>query len=57
MLVEEEVDGLSGFEKLDFVAPVCLLMGNLTMVAALSAQTLEAENGWSGESFPLSLLF
>ena len=56
MLVEEEVEGLSAFEKLDFVAPVRLLMGNLTMEAALSAQTLEAENGWNGESFLLSLL-
>ena len=51
------MEGLSAFEKLDFVAPVRLLMGNLTMEAALSAQTLEAENGWNGESFPLSLLF
>ena len=51
------MEGLSAFEKLDFVAPVRLLMGNLTMEAVLSAQTLEAENGWNGESFPLSLLF
>ena len=51
------MEGLSAFEKLDFVAPVRLLMGNLTMEAVLSAQTLAAENGWNGESFPLSLLF
>ena len=49
--------GLAGLEELDFVAPVLLLMGNLTMEAVQSAQTLAAENGWNGESFPLSQLF
>jgi hypothetical protein len=51
------VEGLSGLEELDLVAPVLLLMSFLTMEAVLSAQTLVAENGWDGESFPLYQLF
>jgi len=57
VLAEEEVKGLDGLEELDLVAPVLLLMSFLTMEAVLSAQTLVAENGWDGESFPLYQLF
>ena len=45
LLVEEEGDALSGLEKLAFGDRARLLSGNLTMVAALSARTLEAQNG------------
>jgi hypothetical protein len=45
LLVEEEGDALSGLEKLASGDRARLLMGNLTTVAALSARTLEAQNG------------
>ena len=51
------MEGLAGLEELDLVAPVLLLMGNLTMEAVQSAQTLVAEDGWDDESLPLYQLF